>query len=160
MVWLAGIPGARETRLTPSKETCRPTGTGLIVAAYRRSCSIRFEDWKRPTHQCTCNEENPSTCNFGSKENNLSLKSKAGASYYKCRVIFYQYCRCISQTLFDTLRGLIKIYTPKHRCGKTHQLGRLLTIRFWKSTNAFVRSNADVLENLTSERHSYIAYCM
>jgi hypothetical protein len=22
-VWLAGIPGARETRLTPSKETCR-----------------------------------------------------------------------------------------------------------------------------------------
>jgi hypothetical protein len=23
MVWLAGIPGARETRLTPSKETCR-----------------------------------------------------------------------------------------------------------------------------------------
>jgi hypothetical protein len=23
MVWLAGMPGARETRLTPSKETCR-----------------------------------------------------------------------------------------------------------------------------------------
>jgi hypothetical protein len=23
MIWLAGMPGARETRLTPSKETCR-----------------------------------------------------------------------------------------------------------------------------------------
>jgi hypothetical protein len=42
-VWLAGIPGARETRLTPSKETCRLRNCLFISGLYIKQMKSPLE---------------------------------------------------------------------------------------------------------------------